>query len=253
MTTPPDACYQSVILRIRQALDLYANLRPVKGEGFDILIVRENSEGLYSGIEWREKDRACTVRVVSVEGSRRIARYAIRMAEARECRLTIGNKANVIKSDVLFREICSLEATRAGIPFETCYIDSLALDILLNPDHYGVIVTTNIFGDILSDVAGYLVGGLGMLPSANIGDRHALFEPVHGSAPDIAGLGIANPIAAIRSGAMLLDHLGYHDEAVRIEDAILTVCNKGVKTTDLGGSMSTQLFGEAVKKELGIG
>ncbi|RQD82008.1 MAG: isocitrate/isopropylmalate dehydrogenase family protein [Methanocalculus sp. MSAO_Arc2] len=253
VTTPPDACYQSVILRIRQALDLYANLRPVKGEGFDILIVRENSEGLYSGIEWREKDRACTVRVVSVEGSRRIARYAIRMAEARECRLTIGNKANVIKSDVLFREICSLEATRAGIPFETCYIDSLALDILLNPDHYGVIVTTNIFGDILSDVAGYLVGGLGMLPSANIGDRHALFEPVHGSAPDIAGLGIANPIAAIRSGAMLLDHLGYHDEAVRIEDAILTVCNKGVKTTDLGGSMSTQLFGEAVKKELGIG
>ncbi|MCQ1539254.1 isocitrate/isopropylmalate dehydrogenase family protein [Methanocalculus taiwanensis] len=252
ITTPPDPCYRSVILGIRQRLDLYANLRPVKGNGFDIMIVRENSEGLYSGIEWQEKDRACTVRVVSVEGSRRIARAAIRLAEERGCHLTIGNKANVIKSDVLFRDICCHEAAEAGVSFEACYIDSLALDLLLHPASYGVIVTTNIFGDILSDVAGYLVGGLGMLPSANIGDRYALFEPVHGSAPDIAGQGIANPVAAIRSGAMLLEYLGHKDDAIRIEAAIQTVIKRGIKTPDLGGMATTQSFGEAVKAELGI-
>ncbi|MDO8840759.1 isocitrate/isopropylmalate dehydrogenase family protein [Methanocalculus sp.] len=251
VTTPPDSCYSSVILRIRHALDLYANLRPVKGDDFDIMIVRENSEGLYSGIEWREKDRACTVRVVSVEGSRRIARCASHLAKARGCLLTIGNKANVIKSDVLFREICCEEASRAGIPFEACFIDSLALDILQHPKRYGVIVTTNIFGDILSDVAGYLVGGLGMLPSANIGDQHALFEPVHGSAPDIAGQGRANPIAAIRSGAMLLTHLGFKEDAELIEDAIRSVCQSGIRTPDLGGSASTGSFGEAIRSALG--
>jgi methanogen homoisocitrate dehydrogenase len=251
VTSPPDACYSSVILRIRQALDLYANLRPVKGDGFDIMIVRENSEGLYSGIEWREKDRACTVRVVSVEGSRRIAQFAADLAIARGCRLTIGNKANILKSDVLFRDICCSVASDAGIPFETCYIDSLALDILQHPKRYGVIVTTNIFGDILSDVAGYLVGGLGMLPSANIGDRYALFEPVHGSAPDIAGKGIANPIAAIRSGAMLLTHLGYRKDAELIEDAISSVCRSGIHSPDLGGNASTTSFGEAIRSALG--
>ncbi|GAA5263083.1 isocitrate/isopropylmalate dehydrogenase family protein [Methanocalculus sp. MC3] len=252
ITTPPDPCYQSVILGIRQALDLYANLRPVKGDNVDIMIVRENSEGLYSGIEWREKDRACTVRVVSVEGSRRIARVAIRLAGERGCLLTIGNKANVIKSDVLFRDICCHEAAKAGISFEACYIDSLALDVLLHPARYGVIVTTNIFGDILSDVAGYLVGGLGMLPSANIGDRYALFEPVHGSAPDIAGKGIANPVAAIRSGAMLLEYLGFRDDAGHIEAALQAVIGRGIKTPDLGGTATTESFGEAVKAELGI-
>ncbi len=252
ITTPPDPCYQSVILGIRKSLDLYANLRPVKGDLFDIMIVRENSEGLYSGIEWQEKDRACTVRVVSVEGSRRIARAAIRLAEERGCSLTIGNKANVIKSDVLFRDICCHEAAKAGISFEACYIDSLALDILLHPVRYGVIVTTNIFGDILSDVAGYLVGGLGMLPSANIGNRYALFEPVHGSAPDIAGQGIANPVAAIRSGAMLLEHLGHKDDAGRIEAALQAVIRRGIKTPDIGGTATTRSFGEAVRRELGI-
>ena len=252
VTTPPDPCYDSVILKIRQDLDLYANLRPVKGEGFDIMVVRENSEGLYSGIEWRERDRACTVRVVSVAGSMRIGRYASRLAAARGVPLTIGNKANVIKSDILFREICSAEASRAGVPYESRYIDALALDILMHPGRYHVIVTTNIFGDILSDVAGYLVGGLGMLPSANIGDQHALFEPVHGSAPDIAGQGIANPIAAVRSAAMLLDHLGYVGEAARIEEAILSLLHSGIRTPDLGGEATTEEFGAALLLALGF-
>ncbi|HQP72181.1 MAG TPA: isocitrate/isopropylmalate family dehydrogenase, partial [Methanoculleus sp.] len=219
VTTPPDPGYRSVLLQIRQALDLYANVRPIRGEGVDIVIVRENTEGLYSGIEWTEPDRACTVRVVSRRGSERIARCACSLAAARR-HLTIGNKANVLKSDCLFVDICRREATRAGVPCTTRFIDALSLDILMHPARYDVIVTTNIFGDILSDTAAYLVGGLGMLPSGNIGERHALFEPVHGSAPDIAGQGIANPIAAIRSAAMLLAHTGDPGSAAVIEEAI---------------------------------
>lgn len=249
ITTPPDPDYRSVMLQIRHALDLYANVRPVKGKNFDIVIVRENTEGLYSGIEWTESDRACTVRVVSRRGSQRIARFACNLAKTRR-HLTIGNKANVIKSDTLFREICLEEAAKAGIPCTTQYIDALALDVLMCPQKYDVIVTTNIFGDILSDVAGYLVGGLGLLPSANIGDNHALFEPVHGSAPDIAGKNIANPIAAVRSAALLLDHFGYHDAALCVEDAIASLLAAGITTPDLGGRYGTDAVGEALIAEL---
>ena len=171
ITTPPMKDYQSVVLRIRKALDLYANLRPIKGEGFDIMIVRENTEGLYSGIEEIGPDRATTLRVVSRTGSARIARSAIRLVQERRGHLTIGHKANVLKSDVLFRDICTAEAKAAGVTFNDKFIDALALDLLLHPAAYDVVVTTNIFGDILSDVASYLVGGLGLAPSANIGDR----------------------------------------------------------------------------------
>ena len=192
VTTPPAADYRSVVLHIRKELDLYANLRPVQGNGVDIMIVRENTEGLYSGIEWQEKDRACTLRLITRKGSERIARAACRIARERRNHLTIGNKANVIKSDVFFRDICIQTAEEEGIPYTTAFIDALTLDVLMHPERYDVIVTTNIFGDILSDAAAYLVGGLGMLPSANIGDGHALFEPVHGSAPDIAEIGRAH-------------------------------------------------------------
>ena len=249
VTTPPDPGYRSVLLQIRQALDLYANVRPIRGEGVDIVIVRENTEGLYSGIEWTEPDRACTVRVVSRRGSERIARCACSLAAARR-HLTIGNKANVLKSDCLFVDICRREATRAGVPCTTRFIDALSLDILMHPARYDVIVTTNIFGDILSDTAAYLVGGLGMLPSGNIGERHALFEPVHGSAPDIAGQGIANPIAAIRSAAMLLAHTGDPESAAVIEEAIDRVLNAGIRTRDLGGNAGTREFGAAVLREV---
>ena len=249
VTTPPDPGYRSVLLQIRQALDLYANVRPIRGEGVDIVIVRENTEGLYSGIEWTEPDRACTVRVVSRRGSERIARCACSLAAARR-HLTIGNKANVLKSDYLFVDICTREAARAGVPCTARFIDALSLDILMHPERYDVIVTTNIFGDILSDTAAYLVGGLGMLPSGNIGERHALFEPVHGSAPDIAGQGIANPIAAIRSAAMLLAHTGDPGSAAVIEEAIDRVLNAGIRTRDLGGNAGTREFGAAVLREV---
>jgi methanogen homoisocitrate dehydrogenase len=251
ITTPPMKDYQSVVLRIRKALDLYANLRPIKGDGFDIMIVRENTEGLYSGIEEIGPDRATTLRVVSRAGSVRIARSAIRLVRERRGYLTIGHKANVLKSDVLFRDICRAEAKDAGVSFNDKYIDALALDLLQHPAAYDVVVTTNIFGDILSDVASYLVGGLGLAPSANIGDRYALFEPVHGSAPDIAGKNIANPIAAIRSAAMLLDYLGDKEGAGRMESAIVRVLAQGVRTRDLCGSAGTREFGDAVLNVIG--
>ena len=252
VTTPPDPGCRSVLLQIRHTLDLYANVRPIRGEGVDVVIVRENTEGLYSGIEWTEPDRACTVRVVSRRGSERIARYACTLAKSRR-HLTVGNKANVLKSDCLFVEICTAEAARAGVPCTLCYIDALCLDLLMHPDRYDVIVTTNIFGDILSDAAAYLVGGLGMLPSANIGERAALFEPVHGSAPDIAGRNIANPIAAIRSAAMLLSHTGDPASAAAVEEAVGRVLCAGIRTPDLGGSAGTREFGAAVLREVGRG
>jgi len=249
VTTPPDPDYRSVMLQIRHALDLYANVRPIRDEAVDIIIVRENTEGLYSGIEWTEPDRACTVRVVSRRGSERIARYACTLAKSRR-HLTVGNKANVLKSDCLFVEVCLAEAARVGVPCTARYIDALCLDLLMHPGGYDVVVTTNMFGDILSDAAAYLVGGLGMLPSANIGKRAALFEPVHGSAPDIAGRNIANPIAAIRSGAMLLSHFGDPASAVAVEDAVSRVLRAGIRTRDLGGSAGTREFGTAVLREV---
>ncbi len=250
ITTPPDPKYQSVVLRIRKELDLYANLRPIFGDGFDILIVRENTEGLYSGIEWQEKDRACTLRVVSEAGTRRIARFATACAKRRRRHLTIGNKANVLKSDVFFLQICMEEAEKAGISIDKKYIDSLVLDVLQHPERYDVIVTTNIFGDILSDAAAYLEGGLGMLPSANIGRHQALFEPVHGSAPDIAGKGIANPIAAIRCVSLLLKYVGEKPYALEVERAIQKTLFDGIKTPDLGGTASTMDVGNAVLDNL---
>jgi|GEM_PF-1671738 len=139
ITTPPDPDYRSILLQIRHDFDLYANVRPIQGGDVDIVIVRENTEGLYSGIEWAEADRACTVRVVTRQGSERIARYACTLARSRR-HLTIGNKANVLKSDCLFVDVCMAEAARADVPCKACYIDALCLDVLMHPDRYDVIV-----------------------------------------------------------------------------------------------------------------
>ena len=253
VTTPPMKDYQSVILRIRKALDLYANLRPVKAPGFDFTVVRENTEGLYSGIEEVSEERATTLRVVTRHGTERIVRKAIQITRQRKGTLTIGHKANVLRSDVFFRTICIAEAVSAGLPYKERFIDALALDILVHPKEYDVVVTTNIFGDILSDVASFLVGGLGLVPSANIGENHALFEPVHGSAPDIAGKDIANPIAALRCAGMLCTHLGDSRGETEIEDAIQATISSGVKTRDLGGTAGTKAFGNAVTTRMRTG
>lgn len=249
VTTIPDPDYPSIVLRIRKELDLYANLRPITGTDFDILIVRENTEGLYSGIEWQERDRACTLRVVSEKGTRRIAEMAIGEAKKRQ-HLTIGDKSNIMASDVYFRSICTSMAKEAGVPYRTMFIDALTYDILMHPAAYDVVLTTNIFGDILSDACGYLAGGLGLLPSANIGSHHAFFEPVHGSAPDIAGQGIANPVAAIRSAALLLEYLGMMNEAEQVFSAIETTIRQGKTTPDLGGTYSTTAMGQAILEEI---
>jgi len=248
VTTPPSPDYRSVVVRIRKELDLFANVRPVKGEGFDITVVRENLEGLYSGIEEVGEYKATTLRLLTRRECERIARFACSITGLRT--LTIGHKANVLKSDVFFREICLHEASVAGVNCNERFIDALCLDVLLHPTSYDVIVTTNMFGDILSDVAAYLVGGLGMLPSANIGEQYALFEPVHGSAPDIAGKGVANPVAALRSAALLLRYAGDISGSDAVEQAIQRVFSKGVRTHDLGGSAGTKEFGDAVINEL---
>jgi methanogen homoisocitrate dehydrogenase len=250
VTTPPSPDYRSVVVRIRKELDLFANVRPVTGAGFDITVVRENLEGLYSGIEEVGEFKATTLRLLTRRECERIARFACSITGNRT--LTIGHKANVLKSDVFFREICLREASVAGVKCNERFIDALCLDVLLHPASYDVIVTTNMFGDILSDVAAYLVGGLGMLPSANIGERHALFEPVHGSAPDIAGHGVANPVAALRSAALLLRYAGDISGSDAVEQAIQRVFSKGTRTRDLGGSAGTKEFGDAVIRELEI-
>ena len=214
------------------------------------MIVRENTEGLYSGIEDQTPDRATTLRVVSRKGTERIIRKAIELARQRNGLLTIGHKANVIKSDVFFRDICLAEAKAAGISCNDKFIDALSLDILQHPEKYSVVVTSNMFGDILSDVTAYLVGGLGLLPSGNIGMDHSLFEPVHGSAPDIAGRNIANPIAALRSAAMLLHHIGEHASCGLVEQAIRHTIERGIITRDLGGTAGTSEFAESVLSNL---
>jgi methanogen homoisocitrate dehydrogenase len=249
VTTPPAPDYRSVIVRIRKELDLYANVRPVWGAGFDIIVVRENTEGLYSGIEKIEHDSACTLRCITRKGSERIARYACSLAKRRRD-ITVGHKANVLKSDVFFRDICLSEAEKANIPVRDRFIDALCLDVLQHPSLYDVIVTTNMFGDILSDVTAYLVGGLGLLPSGNIGTVHSLFEPVHGSAPDIAGRNAANPIAALRSAAMLLHHIGEHASCGLVEQAIRSTIDRGIMTRDIGGNAGTREFSESMLSDL---
>jgi len=250
VTTPPDPGYRSVVVRMRKELDLYANVRPVKGNSADIVIVRENTEGLYAGVEEVGPERATTVRVITRKGSERIARFACGLAKGRS-HLTVGHKANVLKADTLFRDTCIAVAKEEGVPLREKFIDALCLDVLMHPLEYDIIVTENMFGDILSDVAAYLVGGLGMLPSGNIGDRHALFEPVHGSAPKHAGKDTANPVAAVRSAAMLLEYLGDRENAAKVDQAVGRVLASGVRTGDLGGMAGTKEMGKAILAALG--
>ncbi|HII79461.1 MAG TPA: NAD-dependent isocitrate dehydrogenase, partial [Methanosarcina sp.] len=257
ITTVPDPGYKSILLTIRKELDLYANVRPVKPlpgvvgvtgrNDFDFIIVRENTEGLYSGIEEIGTDISWTKRVVTRKGSERIAEYACQLAKKRSNKLTIVHKSNVLKSDKLFLDVCRQTAGACGVEYNDMLVDSMAYNLMMHPEKYDVVVTTNIFGDILSDMCAALVGSLGLVPSANIGEKYAFFEPVHGSAPDIAGKGISNPLAAIICVKMLLDWMG-KPEARIIDDAIADVLQKKIITPDLGGKASTAEVGHAVAK-----
>ena len=253
--------YRSPILALRREFDLYANLRPVfslPGEfsqpNIDLLIVRENTEGLYSGRERLEGDTAIAERVITRKGSERIVRVACQQAlersklRGRPPLLTIVHKANVLKlTDGLFRE-CALKiaAEFPDIKVNELLVDAAAMKLVKSPQSIDVMVTTNLFGDILSDEASALVGGLGIAPSANIGAGTPVFEPVHGSAPDIAGQGIANPVGALFSSVLMLEVLGEPAAARDLRQAVLNTLASGVRTADLGGAATTKQFIHAV-------
>ncbi len=251
VTTPPDIPgYRSPILRLRQELGLAANLRPVRSlpiptsrPGVDLLIVRENTEGMYSGIEEVSADgeRATTLRVITGAASRRVAHTAFRMARGRRGRCTVVHKANVLRqTDGLFRRaVREVAAEYPDVALDELLVDTAALRLAQVPEAFDVLVTTNLFGDILSDLAAAHIGGLGVAASANVGDGKGLFEPVHGSAPDIAGRGIANPTATLLAAVLMLRHLGAHAEAARLERATETTLAAGIRTPDLGGTATT--------------
>lgn len=253
---------KEVILPLRQKVDLYVNLRPAKvypgvraiNENVDIVVVRENSEGIYKMIGYREEDFGVNLRIITRESSERIARYAFEYARNKDRgKVTSVHKANVMD----YTEDIFLEATRKisreypDIQYQELIVDACSMKLILNPEEFEVIVTTNMFGDILSDEIAGLVGGLGMAPSANIGDERAIFEPVHGSAPDIAGKNIANPVAMILSARMMLSWLNQQKAAKQLEHAVSNLLSKGqVLTPDLGGNATTVEITEEIIKNL---
>jgi len=242
VTSPPKKCYKSVILTLRTELDMYANVRPFKSSSIspfnvDFTIYRENCEDLYCGMEDVKEDVVLSTRKITRHASERIARAACRKPGIRK--LTIVHKANVLRSCELFRNVCVEVAKEMNVPYEEMLVDTTAYNLVRDPARFDTIVTTNLFGDILSDEAAALIGGLGLSPSANIGDRYALFEPIHGSAPDIAGKGIANPMAAVLSAKMLLEWSGHSKEAEKIQKAVDMTIAEGIMTPDIGGSSTT--------------
>jgi len=248
--------YRSAIITLRRALGLYANVRPAKSlaiqksmKDVDLVIVRENTEGLYSGMEFELADSAYSIRVVTRKATERISRFAFDLAMKRRKKVTVVTKANVLRmSDGLFLEVARKVAEDyPEVEVEEAFVDVTAMRLILKPQIFDVIVTSNLFGDILSDETAGLVGGLGLAPSANIGADYGLFEPVHGSAPRLAGKDIANPMAAIMASKMMLDYLGETGWAERIENAVVAVLEEGkVLTPDLGGSSSTKQVTDAI-------
>ncbi|MCQ5362864.1 MAG: isocitrate/isopropylmalate dehydrogenase family protein [Candidatus Methanomethylicia archaeon] len=261
-TPPGPGTFKSATVTLRQMLDLYANVRPFKNhpgvqsvhKGVDLIIVRENTEGMYRGLEYNLGDSAIGIRTITRRGSERIARFAFNLARREKRRkVTAVHKANVLKETCgLFRNVCAEIAKEyPDIVFEEMHVDAAAMRIAMKPQDLDVIVTTNLFGDILSDEAAGVVGGLGIAPSANIGDKYAFFEAIHGTAPKHAGKWDANPAAIMLSAAMMLRYLGEVDAGNRFEAAIDAVLEEGKSVTrDLGGSAGTMDFAKAVADKL---
>jgi isocitrate dehydrogenase (NAD+) len=232
-------------------------MRGARYEGVDLMVVRENTEGLYAGIEHyvdRRQNYAESITVVSREASERVIEYAFELAQRRpRRRLTLVHKANILKyTSGLFLDVGREMASRyPDIEFDDRIIDAMAMQLVLDPTRFDVIVTTNMFGDILSDLCAGLVGGLGLAPASNIGADAAMFEAVHGSAPDIAGKGVANPAALIQAAALLCDHVGQTEVGARVQQAVERVIVRGeVRTPDLGGEATTAELTDAVLAEL---
>ena len=264
LTTPVGIGFRSVNVGLRKEFELYANVRPARTiipggrfENVDIVLVRENLEGLYIGVEHfvaiGDDPRAVgeSLAIVTRHGCERIVRYAFDYALKHGRRkVTIVHKANILKMvSGLFLEVGRAVAKEyeGRVESNDMIVDNTAMQLVLKPEQFDVMVTTNMFGDILSDEVSGLVGGLGLAPGANIGTKAAIFEAVHGSAPDIAGKGVANPSAQMLAAAMMLDHIGELDRAERIREAIATtIVRDGIRTRDLGGTASTSEFGNAV-------
>lgn len=259
VTTPVGEGFRSVNVTLRQSLNLFANVRPVKSykgiksrySSVDLIIVRENTEDLYKGIEHMvDEDAAESIKIITGKASRRIVEFAFELARKQNRRkVTAVHKANIMKlSDGLFLR-CAKEVAEKykDIEFEDMIIDAMSMKLVMNPENYDVLVLPNLYGDIISDMSAGLVGGLGLAPGANIGDDAAIFEPAHGSAPDIAGKNVANPTAAILSGVMMLKYIGENEAAVKIENAVEKVLSEGINVTpDLGGKSETSEYIKAV-------
>jgi isocitrate dehydrogenase (NAD+) len=258
ITTPVAKGFRSVNVRLRQTLGLYANLRPAKSlpnvpsrfSNVDLVVVRENTEGLYSGIEHEVVPGVVeSLNVITEKASTAIARFAFEHARTHgRKRVTAVHKANILKlADGLFLECCRrVSQDYPDLVFDDRIIDNLCMQLVVRPEAYDVLVLPNFHGDIVSDLCAGLVGGLGVTPGANIGSDGAVFEAVHGSAPDIAGQNVANPTALILSAAMMLDHLGQAAPAARMRGALEAVLAAGVRTRDLGGEATTSSFAEAL-------
>jgi isocitrate dehydrogenase (NAD+) len=264
--TPSGTGFRSVNVELRQKLQLYANYRPARSlpgvpsryQDVDLIVVRENTEGLYSGLEHEVVPGVVeSLRVVTEPASERIARFAFETARRQSRkRVTCVHKANILKlSDGLFLRTCRRVAEAfPDIAFDDSIVDAAAMKLVLNPHSFDVMVMENLFGDIISDLTAGLVGGLGLAPSANVGHGIAVFEAVHGSAPDIAGKGIANPTAVILSAALMLRYLNEKHAADGIENALHTVFTRGqVRTGDLGGKATTQQFVDSIVAEMRSG
>lgn len=256
-TTPTSGGHTSANVQLRKALDLFANVRPahtlpgIKGpfadKGIDIIIVRENTEDLYAGIEFQpHPDIAQAVKVITRPGSRRLVKYSLEMARKQgRKRVTAVHKANIMKlTDGMFLdEFYKAAAEYPDLQADDIIVDNCCMQLVTRPEKFDVLVTENLYGDIVSDLCAGLVGGLGLAPGANIGENCAVFEAVHGSAPDIAGKGVANPTALLLSAVMMLRHLGYNEQADRISSSVLRVCSDGkCLTVDLGGKASTKEY-----------
>ncbi len=263
LTTLVGEGFQSANVTLRKELDLYANLRPVRSiegvksryEDVNLVIVRENTEDLYSGIEHMIMPGVTQgLKVITSHASIRIARFAFEYARKRgRKKVTAVHKANIMKlTDGLFLDSArQVAAEYPDIQFDHKIVDNLAMQLVLNPNQFDVLLLSNLYGDIVSDLCAGLVGGLGLVPAANIGEQFAVFEAVHGSAPDIAGKGIANPTALLFSGVLMLRHLGENEAADRVLKAAFAVLKRGeVRTPDLGGKSTTKEYAQALVREL---
>ncbi len=263
MTTPEEAgAPPSAAMQIRKMMNLYANVRPCLAlpnsnplrQNIDLIVVRENTEGLYSNLEFKVgEDAAVAMRVISRKASERIANFAFKLAMKRKKHLTYVHKANILReTDGVFNQaVLKMARKYPTVEVDDLHVDNMAMQLIKKPETFDVIVTTNLFGDILSDEAAEITGGVGLAPGANLGSNYAMFEPVHGSAPGIADKRIANPIATILSGKMMLDYLGEKRSATMIFEAVKNVLAQGdTLPHDLGGKATTAEMTDAIVQKI---